>query len=138
MPENIDFKPIDVEQEKKETPSGENVYSDEPITTEDDDILGCKNEVKKMAESISKRFDTNPNNANDNNKTYTYGIFGKWGIGKTSFVNLVKEKLSRKINFAFFVPSSSSDESGIYHQFFEKLSQDMELGDRQKRCNKFF
>ena len=143
MPENIDFKPIDVEQEKKETPSGENVYSDEPITTEDDDILGCKNEVKRMAASISKRFDTNPNNANDNNTTYTYGIFGKWGIGKTSFVNLVKEKLikensSRKINFAFFVPSSSSDESGIYHQFFEKLSQDMELGDRQKRCNKFF
>jgi len=56
----------------------------EPITTADEDRLGYENASKKLAKMIDST--ETPN---------TLGIYGVWGSGKTSLMNLIKIQLDK-------------------------------------------
>jgi hypothetical protein len=58
---------------------------DAPLKNPDDDLLGMKAYAKKLAEFIHV---TTP--------PFTVGIYGEWGAGKTSFVQLVQYFLGRQ------------------------------------------
>ena len=59
-------------------------YSDRPIELEREDTLDrCK---------FSKNFAKTLNDFK-NNETFTIGLFGEWGSGKTSIVNMALKEL---------------------------------------------
>lgn len=53
-------------------------YSDKPIFSREDDLLNRSGFARQLAQSLISL-----NNAD----TFTVGLFGKWGSGKTSIVN---------------------------------------------------
>ena len=65
---------------------------DEPICKEKDDSLKRNNFSKKLAKSISNYLDINNQSENGKPKpSLVIGLNGKWGYGKTSILNLLKE-----------------------------------------------
>ena len=54
-------------------------YSDKPISSNSEDQLNRKGFAKLLAHTLVHL---------DSNDTFTVGLFGKWGCGKTSLVNM--------------------------------------------------
>ncbi len=106
-------------------------YSDKPISCSEDDSLKRIGFAKTLAQSL-----INLNSAD----TFTVGLFGKWGSGKTSLINLMldqieiyqKEKMERdKLIVVHFEPWNFSDTNQLLTQFFVRLSNDFKSkGDR--------
>ena len=67
--------------------------TDKPITNFDDDKLGFDSLAKRVANSI---VDSNIDTTN----SFTISIEGKWGNGKTSFVNLIKNDIKDKEDYS--------------------------------------
>ena len=91
---------------------------DEPISKEENDLLN-RNVIAKDA--INKLIATNPKY-----EAFTFGIIAKWGEGKTSFMNLMKEYLIKDykndcviMNFNPWIYSKRSD---LTHTFLNELS----------------
>lgn len=95
--------------------SSEIFLMDTPIGESDDDILGYKNYAFEVTERIK--------NSNFL-KAFAIGINGKWGIGKTSFINLVKDDLKKEefieVNFN---PWNSNTPKAIIQDFFETFQE---------------
>ena len=62
------------------------IFQDTPITSINDDLFGRKNLVELIANSINKT-------VLQNHPCMVYGIYGKWGEGKTSLINLIDEQI---------------------------------------------
>ena len=63
----------------------------------------------------------------EGNESFVIGIEGKWGSGKTSFINLVLNALDKKRNTHFvFNPWVFSDETSLLRNFFIKYSEIVE------------
>lgn len=58
--------------------------TDTPIKSQSDDLLGRKNFAKDLARAIIR---------NQEEETLCIGIFGKWGSGKTSILNMMQEEI---------------------------------------------
>ena len=58
--------------------------NDSPIIDKKDDLLGRSTFVSNLARSIVD------NKATD---TFCIGIYGKWGSGKTSIINMLKQEI---------------------------------------------
>lgn len=58
--------------------------TDTPIKSQSDDLLGRKNFAKDLARAIIR---------NQEEETLCIGIFGKWGSGKTSILNMMQEEM---------------------------------------------
>lgn len=54
-------------------------YSDKPIISNQDDLLNRKSFSSLLAKTLVEL---------KNDDTFTVGLFGKWGTGKTSVVNM--------------------------------------------------
>lgn len=54
-------------------------YSDKPISSNNEDKLNRKGFAKLLAHTLVHL---------DSKDTFTVGLFGKWGCGKTSLVNM--------------------------------------------------
>ncbi|MEA4831551.1 MAG: P-loop NTPase fold protein [Oscillospiraceae bacterium] len=98
------------------------IYSDKPISTNKDDYLGRGGFAKLLAQSL---LDMN------NGDTFSIGLFGKWGCGKTSLVNMTLnevdelQKNSREKNkliVVHFEPWNFSNTDQLLSQFFIHLS----------------
>jgi len=95
--------------------------ADEPIVEDKDDKFNYKKYADIVTEKI-KRLDVS-------NSSFSLGIEGQWGQGKTSFANLIKNNFSNDNNYIVinFNPRSSSNLSAIQRRFFElfcnKLSE---------------
>lgn len=91
------------------------LVNDEPITKEEDDSLGYKSYARTIALDI------------DNNKfekSFAIGVNGKWGSGKTSFVNLIKEDIDKDLCIIIdFSPWNSNTANGIIQDFFETVQE---------------
>ena len=89
---------------------------DKPITNKNDDEFGRNkfvNELASLIENYSK---------STNNECLTLDINGEWGEGKTSVVNLLKEKLKNdeKYKFIDFNPwSFSSNKEDLNNELYK-------------------
>lgn len=87
--------------------------TDKPIHNSTEDLLGRKSFSKTLAEAVNKYKGTD---------SLVIGLFGKWGVGKTSIINMILEKLNDKI-IVHFSPWNYSSHSDLINLFFIELRQ---------------
>lgn len=107
------------------------VYTDdEPITTEDEDILGRKTFAKNIANWIT--------GLEVKKGACSIAINSPWGYGKTSFLNLIKETLKKNDDFIIleFSPWHFSPATNITKMFFSRLEN--EFKGVNNRLSDFF
>jgi len=106
-------------------------FSDKPIESKSDDLLNRKGFAKLLAQTIVRL---------DNTDTFTVGLFGKWGCGKTSLVNMTLAEvealqagktLEEQIVVVHFEPWNFTDTNQLLTQFFVRMSNEF-----QKRGDK--
>lgn len=102
--------------------------SDLPIKSKKQDIL----ERAKFAESLSKAILDY-----QDEESLTLGLYGSWGSGKTSIINMAIEKINEgdgkdKPNILKFNPWNYSDQNQLIAQFFRELARVLPLKDRSK------
>ena len=99
-------------------------YSDRPILNSEDDLLSRSSFAKKLAHTLMQ-FKTED--------TFTLGLFGKWGSGKTSLINMMLQEISTieknlndedKLIVVHFEPWNFSDTNQLLAQFFVRLSNE--------------
>ena len=93
-----------------------NTLSDEPICNETDDILKRSSFVNNLADSIISW---------DKEKSLVIGLYGKWGVGKTSILNLTENKLKESnapIEIIKFNPWRYSESDDLLNPFIKQVS----------------
>lgn len=111
-------------KKRTEEPQKNNAFSiDNPITNTGEDLLGRA----PFAESLANRvFDTPTTNG-----AFTVGVVASWGYGKTSFLNIMKDCLSRKgaivINFS---PWLYGEDNNLTKAFFAELNKYLKVYNR--------
>lgn len=90
-------------------------FDDEPIGKTKVDELGYTAYAELLASKVSSSYF---------DKSFAIGINGKWGLGKTSFIDLLKRKLNDddiiEINFN---PWNSNSPKAIIQDFFETIQE---------------
>lgn len=87
--------------------------TDKPIHNSSEDLLGRKSFSKMLAEAVDRYKETD---------SLVIGLFGKWGVGKTSIINMILENLNDKI-VVHFSPWNYSSHSDLINLFFIELKQ---------------
>lgn len=100
---------------------GTGFSQDKEIQKLDEDALGYKDYAGTVADMIKKTFPTH---------SFTVGINGEWGSGKTSFMKLMLKHLEKEKSIIpiDFNPWASANAEAIIPDFFESLEH--ELSDR--------
>ena len=98
------------------------IFEDNPIFTHDDDKFNRTPYVSRLANIINEW---------DGNNSLVIGLNGKWGSGKTSIINLLKEhlenqKTKEKPTIFFFNPWIFSDIEKLSFHFFNEISKGLE------------
>lgn len=92
--------------------------NDEPVSEEKDDILNRWVNAKDAAEKLIQT-DTSKN-------AFSFGIIASWGVGKTSFMNMMKKHLADKKNHDLIImdfnPWIYRKNSNLTQIFFDELS----------------
>lgn len=108
-------------------------YSDKAIETNTEDQLGRSGFAETLAKTIRDLKNTD---------TYTIGLFGKWGVGKTSIVNLTLEKLNKlqkekkeKYVVIKFEPWHFTNSTQLLNQFLIRLAAEFQK-PKSKALNK--
>ncbi|TLM59243.1 MAG: hypothetical protein FDZ69_14220 [Deltaproteobacteria bacterium] len=95
------------------------ISADNPITKLEDDALGRVKPAQSFADQIL---------ALDSTEGVVVGILGPWGSGKTSFVNLARERLKQSdIAVLEFNPWMFSGADQLVQAFFIELSAQLKL-----------
>lgn len=100
--------------------------TDKPIDKLEKDLLGRKGFSKQLAEAIAE-FDSNDN--------LTIGLYGSWGSGKTSVLNMALQHLetilqdNSDVSFTVirFNPWNFTDCNQLLNQFFKVLYSDLNI-----------
>ena len=110
-------------------------YSDMPIESKEQDVLNRASFARLLANALIEY---------KNNETFTVGLFGKWGCGKTSLVNITLSEIDRiqssntnkdkELIVVHFNPWNFSSTDQLLTQFFLRLSN--EFNDSNKELNK--
>lgn len=102
-----------------------NYSTDKPIKNESEDLLGRSNFSKQLAKTI---YDYKENEG------LVIGIFGKWGTGKTSIINMsieeigkLSEKDKNKPIILNFSPWNYSDKDNLIGLFFDSLKAKLNM-----------
>lgn len=98
-----------------QSPRVQNVYFiDEPITTEEEDLLNRKQFVEDLCSQIV---------AYPLPESFVFGLYGKWGEGKTSIVNLVRNKLNEREDVLVFDfdPCVFSSTEALIENFYDGI-----------------
>jgi predicted KAP-like P-loop ATPase len=69
--------------------------NEKPITTRNEDFLNRKYFADHIKSAIV-------NYEDKNNESLTIGLYGKWGSGKTSIINMIIENLESNKDFIIF------------------------------------
>lgn len=106
------FKYKPYEQQKQ---NANPLVRDCAITNQDEDFFG----YQKMVDSLlADLYDTDVEN-----EAFSVGIAGKWGVGKSSFINLLRNSIPKKGGLIVdLYPRSSMNLSAISLDFFNSLS----------------
>lgn len=91
------------------------IVRDSAITNQNEDFFG----YQKMVDSLlADLYDTDVEN-----EAFSVGIAGKWGVGKSSFINLLRNSIPKKGGLIVdLYPRSSMNLSAISLDFFNSLS----------------
>lgn len=89
--------------------------ADKPIVRSEEDKLGRKSFSKSLAEAINRY---------TSKDSLVVGLFGKWGTGKTSIVNMILEDLDNFV-LVHFSPWNYSSQSDLINIFFNVLRQSL-------------
>lgn len=108
-----------------------NIYNDVPIRKVAEDQYGRIKLVDKLAHIINEKTKISHN-------SFTIGIYGAWGEGKTSVLNLLKEKLGSIDNVyqCSFNPWMLSDQESIVQEFFIALQHSLNIDKGQNIIDK--
>ena len=68
-------------------------YSDKPIGSNNEDMLNRKGFAKILARTLVHL---------ESRDTFTVGLFGKWGSGKTSLMHQIRETLAKETHDSKF------------------------------------
>ena len=107
-------------------------YSDKPIESRENDLLGRAQFSKHLARSLLKI---------NLSESFTVSITGKWGTGKTSVLNMVQKEINdfskkmadnEKPLIMRFEPWNYSDCNQLLQQFFSQLSSTISLKSNDK------
>lgn len=99
-------------------------YSDRPITSSKEDQLNREGFSKLLAYTLAHL---------DSEDAFTVGLFGKWGCGKTSLVNMTLAELENiqscgetdeQIIVVNFEPWNFSDTNQLLNQFFVRMANE--------------
>lgn len=94
--------------------------SDDPVLLKGDDKLNYHKRAAKIVEYLER--------SNFKN-SFTIGIVGPWGNGKSSLISLIEEKLDEKNNehtiHLKFLPYLNHSETDIISEFFKQLSTEI-------------
>lgn len=106
------FKYKPYEQQKQ---NANPLVRDSAITNQNEDFFG----YQKMVDSLlADLYDTDVEN-----EAFSVGIAGKWGVGKSSFINLLRNSIPKKGGLIVdLYPRSSMNLSAISLDFFNSLS----------------
>ena len=98
------------------------LYEDKPIQKNADDLYGRNRLVENIARVIASKL-KNPHSS------FTIGVYGAWGEGKTSVLNLLKEKFDNLENVyqCSFNPWMLLDQESILQEFFVVLQHSLNL-----------
>lgn len=94
-----------------------NILRDDPIKNSKDDLLGYTTIVQSILLDI-KGVDLKE-------KSFSVGITGEWGMGKSSLFNIFKEELDKQGDAIvyFFNPRSSASIENIQQDFFDGFAE---------------
>lgn len=94
-------------------------YSEKPVISKENDLLGRAKVAYELAKEIEYY---------KNEDSLTIGIVGKWGSGKTSFINMVLENFKGNNNYIVikFNPWNISSRKQLISDFFLQLSNNIE------------
>jgi predicted KAP-like P-loop ATPase len=88
------------------------ILPDSPITKKDKDLLNRFPLAKKISELIKNHH---------NDESFVIGIEGRWGSGKTSFVNLIRQELKDDVFMINFNPWNFTGQNELIEDFFASL-----------------
>ena len=107
-----------------------NYNSDKPIESSEQDLLGRTTFSKQLGEAIYKY---------DGKDGLVLGVFGKWGTGKTSILNMVVKEINQLsennddspiiVNFA---PWNYSDKDNLISIFFDDLRKKIKFSSNDE------
>jgi Cdc6-like AAA superfamily ATPase len=110
-------------------------YSDSPIESSKEDKLGRHSFAKILAKAILNL---------DNKDTFTVGLYGRWGSGKTSLVNMLLNEIEEqqkninkknKLIIIHFEPWNFSNTDQLLSQFFVHLANEFQ-SKKEEHFNK--
>ena len=111
-----------------------NYSADKPIDTEEQDLLGRSVFSKQLGKAVYEY------NVKDG---LVIGLFGKWGTGKTSVINMAENEINRlakedenKPLIMRFVPWNYSDKDNLISLFFQSLKNKIEVQSNEQIKNK--
>ena len=97
------------------------INADLPITNSSEDILNRGSFARGLAQTITKQ--SFP-------ASFTIGLYGAWGSGKTSLLNMILENIKNNDNTAVilrFNPWLCADPKQLINQFFKQLASAIKL-----------
>lgn len=106
-------------------------YSDQPISRKDEDLYGRTSFAKSIVETLA---------CFDEKENYIIGIYAKWGSGKTSTINLIKEILDNKKDFVVVTVDAwllGGVSEKILWQILKEIHKKLTGGTIEKRISKF-
>mgnify|MGYP002624478431 CR=1 FL=1 len=104
-----------------------NTLSDEPISNEEEDILKRASFVNNLADSIISW---------DKEKSLVIGLYGKWGVGKTSILNLTEKKLKESkepVEIIKFNPWGYSESDDLLNPFVNQISTQLSKNKKNRK-----
>ncbi|MBC5773139.1 hypothetical protein H8S95_03610 [Pontibacter sp. KCTC 32443] len=111
------LKVVQPKREQKGEKQSISFFNDEPIDENKPDELGYNEYAKTVAGKIeSSNFEN----------SFAIGVNGKWGMGKTSFFNLIKANLTSDNHILVdFNSWNSSSSTAIIQDFFDTLQDEL-------------
>ena len=111
-----------------------NYSPDKPIDTEEQDLLGRSSFSNQLGKAIYEY------NGKDG---LVIGLFGKWGTGKTSVINMAANEINKlaenddnKPLIMRFAPWNYSDKENLISLFFQMLKNKIDVQDDEQLKNK--
>lgn len=88
--------------------------TDEPINCDEQDLLGRTKFIEDLSQQIETAKFTN---------SFVFGLYGYWGEGKTSIINLLIKKFQKNNKFLVinFVPWHFKDSDAILSAFYKQV-----------------
>ncbi len=106
----------------------ENLSVDKPIEKIEEDILGRKKFIDNFVANITSY---------SNKESLTIGLYGKWGSGKTSIINIASKELSKKgYKTIHFNPWNFKGQDELLQCFFKEFYIQLDMVDYHKLFSK--